>query len=57
MQNFVQYTPTEIIFGKDTELKVGECVKKWGGTKAMIVYGGGSAVRSGLIQRIEEILA
>ena len=57
MQNFVQYTPTEIIFGKDTELKVGECVKKWGGTKAMIVYGGGSAVRSGLIQRIEESLA
>ena len=56
MQNFVQYTPTEIIFGKDTELKVGECVKKWGGTKAMIVYGGGSAVRSGLIQRIEESL-
>ena len=56
MQSFVQYTPTEIVFGKDTENKVGELVKKWGGTKVMLVYGGGSAVKSGLIGRIEKSL-
>ena len=56
MQSFVQYTPTEIVFGKDTENKVGELVKKWGGTKVMLVYGGQSAVKSGLIRRIEKSL-
>ena len=56
MLNFVQYSPTEVIFGKDTEQKVGEAVKRWGGTKALIVYGGGSAVRSGLLGRVEESL-
>ena len=56
MLNFVQYSPTEVIFGKDTEQKVGEAVKRWGGTKALIVYGGGSAVRSGLLKRVEESL-
>lgn len=53
MQNFTQYTPTEIIFGKDTELQAGACVKKWGGSKVLIVYGGGSVVRSGLLDRVE----
>lgn len=56
MQNFEQYTPTEIIFGKDTERKVGVEVKKWGGTKVLIVYGGGSVVKSGLLGRVEESL-
>jgi len=56
MQNFTQYTPTEIIFGKDTESKAGTCVKKWGGTKALIVYGGGSVVRSGLFDRVKRSL-
>ena len=56
MQNFTQYTPTEIIFGKDTELKAGSCVKKWGGSKVLIVYGGGSVVRSGLLERVKRSL-
>lgn len=56
MQNFTQYTPTEIVFGKDTESKAGELVKRWGGTKVMLVYGGGSVVRSGLLKRVEESL-
>ena len=28
MNNFVQYTPTRIIFGKDTEKEVGPQIKK-----------------------------
>lgn len=56
MQSFVQYTPTEIVFGKDAELKTAKEVKKWGGSKVMIVYGGGSVVRSGLLKRIEDEL-
>lgn len=56
MQSFVQYTPTEIVFGKDAELQVAKEVKKWGGTKTLLVYGGGSVVRSGLLARIKNQL-
>ena len=53
MQNFVQYAPTEVIFGKGTENETGAAVKKWGGSRVLLVYGGGSAVRSGLLGRVE----
>lgn len=56
MDNFVQYAPTEVIFGKGTENQTGEEVKKWGGSRVLLVYGGGSAVRSGLIGRVEQSL-
>lgn len=56
MENFVQYAPTEVIFGKGTENQTGEEVKKWGGSRVLLVYGGGSAVRSGLIGRVEQAL-
>lgn len=56
MENFVQYAPTEVIFGKGTENQTGEEVKKWGGSRVLLVYGGGSAVRSGLIRRVEQSL-
>ena len=56
MRNFTYCVPTEIVFGKDTEVSCGREVKKHGGTKALIVYGGGSARRSGLLERIEKSL-
>ena len=40
MQKFIQYTPTEILFGKNTQAEVGKEVKKWGGSRVFIVYGG-----------------
>ncbi|MBQ8687067.1 MAG: iron-containing alcohol dehydrogenase [Ruminococcus sp.] len=52
MDNFQFYSPTEFIFGKETEYSCGAYVKKYGGTKVLIHYGGGSAVRSGLIDRV-----
>lgn len=56
MQNFVQYAPTEVIFGKNTEEQTGSQVEKWGGSRVLIVYGGGSVVRSGLLERVEKSL-
>lgn len=53
MQSFTHYTPTEIIFGKDTEWQVGKTIEKWGGTKVLIVYGGGSVVQSGLLESVK----
>lgn len=56
MNNFTQYAPTEVVFGKGTENETGKEVKKWGGSKAIIVYGTGSVVRSGLLGRVEKSL-
>ncbi len=56
MQNFVQYAPTRVYFGKDTENETGSYLKKEGAQKVLIVYGGGSARKSGLIDRIENSL-
>ncbi|MBE6753576.1 MAG: iron-containing alcohol dehydrogenase [Ruminococcaceae bacterium] len=52
MRNFNFYSPTEFVFGKDTENRCGECVKKYGGTKVLVHYGSGSVVRSGLLDRV-----
>lgn len=56
MNNFVFYSPTEFVFGKDTEGQVGMLSQKYGARKVMIVYGGGSAQRSGLLDRVKASL-
>ena len=56
MDNFNFYSPTEFVFGMGRENECGELVKKYGGTKVLIHYGGGSAVRSGLIDRVKASL-
>lgn len=52
MNNFHFYSPTEIVFGKNTESEAGAYVRKYGGTKVLVHYGSGSAVRSGLLDRV-----
>ena len=56
MRDFTLCIPTKFVFGRGAENGVGELVKAFGGTKALIHYGGGSAVRSGLIARVEASL-
>ncbi len=56
MFNFNFYAPTEVVFGKGTEMQTGKMVKKYNGTKVLIHYGGGSVVRSGLLARIKASL-
>ena len=57
MQNFTFYLPTEIVFGRATEFCVGQEVRKHGGTKVLLVYGGRSAKESGLLDRVKHTLA
>lgn len=57
MNNFTFYSPTYFVFGKDEENNVGKYVKRFGGTKVLIHYGGGSVVRSGLLERVKQSLA
>ena len=56
MENFTFYSPTCFAFGKDAENQAGSLVKRFGGSKVLIHYGGGSAVRSGLIDRVKASL-
>lgn len=56
MNNFVFYSPTEFVFGKGTETQAGTLAVKHGAHHVMIVYGGGSAVRSGLLDRVKQAL-
>ncbi|MBR2739540.1 MAG: iron-containing alcohol dehydrogenase [Oscillospiraceae bacterium] len=56
MQNFTFYSPTYFMFGKETENRAGELVKRFGGSRVLIHYGGGSAVRSGLLDRVKKSL-
>jgi len=56
MDNFRLYTPTEIVFGKDAELQIGDLLKQYKATRVFIHYGGGSVIRSGLLDRIKAIL-
>ncbi len=56
MENFNFYSPTEFVFGKGRENESGEYVKKHGGKKVLIHYGGGSVVRSGLLDRVKASL-
>ena len=56
MDNFTFYSPTFFDFGKDAELNAGKLVRRFGGTKVLIHYGGGSVVRTGLLGRVKAAL-
>ena len=56
MDNFTFYSPTKFVFGRDTENEAGSLVKSFGGTNVLIHYGGGSVVRSGLLDRVKASL-
>ena len=56
MNNFTFYSPTYFVFGKDEECHAGKYVKRFGGSKVLLHYGGGSVVRSGLLERVKNSL-
>lgn len=56
MENFTFYSPTYFAFGKDQEKNTGKYVKRFGGNKVLVHYGGGSVVRSGLLDRVRDSL-
>ena len=56
MKDFNYYAPTEVVFGEQSEEQVARLVKKYGGTKVLVHYGGKSAVKSGLLDKICTLL-
>ena len=56
MENFNFYSPTFFAFGKGREKDCGELVKRFGGSRVLVHFGGGSVVRSGLLDRVKNSL-
>lgn len=57
MDNFTYCTPTKYIFGREVELQAGTQLAALGINNVLVCYGGGSVVRSGLLERVETSLA
>lgn len=57
MNSFTYYSPTEIFFGKDAVSDIAKHVSKYNPTKVLIVYGGGSVKKSGLLDKVERLLS
>ena len=56
MENFKFYAPTKVYFGKDEEQRVGKILKEFHPKKVLIHYGGQSAIKSGLLDRVKKAL-
>ena len=52
MQSFTYHLPTEIVFGKEAQLQTAAEIKKYGGSRVLLVSGGHSAERSGLLAQL-----
>ena len=53
MKDFNFYAPTEVVFGKESEKQISQLIRKYGGTKVLLHYGGQSARRSGLLDEVK----
>ena len=57
MKDFNYYAPTEVVFGENSEEQVACLVSKYGGHRVLVHYGGKSAIKSGLLEKICGLLA
>lgn len=57
MENFVFCSPTEFIFGKETQKQAGKALKKYGAKKVMIVYGSERIRENGLLKEVEDSIS
>ena len=56
MKDFNFYAPTRVVFGRESEEKLPQLIQQQGGKKVLVHYGGGSARRSGLLDKVEKML-
>ena len=56
MKDFNFYAPTRVVFGRESEEKLPQLIQQYGGKKVLVHYGGGSARRSGLLDKVEKML-
>ena len=51
IKDFNFYAPTRVVFGRDSEQQLAQLIRQYGGSRVLVHYGGGSARRSGLLDR------
>ena len=56
MKYFNFYAPTRVVFGRESEEKLPQLIQQYGGGKVLVHYGGGSARKSGLLDKVEQML-
>ena len=56
MKDFNFYAPTRVVFGRESEEKLPQLIQQYGGGKVLVHYGGGSARKSGLLDKVEKML-
>lgn len=56
MNEFNFYTPTKIVFGKNCESQAGALIRAAGKTKVLVLYGGGSVLKNGVMEKVEASL-
>ncbi len=56
MKDFNFYAPTRVVFGRESESKLPQLIQQYGGSKVLVHYGGGSAKRSGLLDKVYKML-
>ena len=57
IKDFNFYSPTQVVFGKSAEEQLAALVRRYGGTRVLVHYGGGSARRSGLLDKVFGLLS
>ena len=57
MKDFNFYAPTRVVFGRESEEKLPQLIRQYGGGKVLVHYGGGSAKRSGLLDKVYQMLS
>ena len=55
--DFNFYAPTRVVFGRESEEKLPQLISQYGGSKVLVHYGGGSARRSGLLDKVFNMLS
>lgn len=56
MDNFTFYSPTYFDFGRDAQFHVADLVRRFGGSRILLHYGGGSIIKSGLYDCVRSTL-
>ena len=56
LNSFTFWSPTKVIFGKDTVEQTGKEIKSFGGKNVLIFYGTGSAIKSGVLEAVKKSL-
>ena len=56
IKDFNFYAPTRVVFGRQSEEQLPQLIKDYKGTRVLVHYGGGSARRSGLLDKVFALL-